>query len=71
MTYTYDATKANGRTIDGVPCRDLTEGDVKRLSPSQRAAVKSAPFFVENKPAPTPAPAKASGKDKGELTHDN
>lgn len=66
MTYTYDATKANGRTIDGVPCRDLTAGDVKRLSPAQRKAVIAAPFFVENKPVPTPAPAKASGKDKGE-----
>lgn len=65
-TYTYDATKANGRTLDGVPCRDLTAGDVKRLSPAQRKAVIAAPFFVENKPVPTPAPAKASGKDKGE-----
>jgi len=64
--YTYDASKANGRTIDGVPCRNLTADDIKRLSPSQRKAVNAAPFFVEDKPVPTPAPAKASGKDKGE-----
>lgn len=65
-TYTYDATKANGRTIDGVPSRNLTAADIKRLSRSQRAAVVAALFFIQDKPAPTPAPAKASGKEKGE-----
>ena len=65
--YTYDASKADGRTIDGVPCRNLTADDIKRLSPSQRKAVIAAPFFVEDKPVPAPAPTpKASGKDKGE-----
>jgi hypothetical protein len=62
-TYTYHANKANGQTLDGVPCRDLTEKDVENLTRSQRAAVNVVPFFIEDKPVPAP---KTSGKEKGE-----
>ena len=63
--YTYDHTKNSGRIIDGVPLHDLSEGEVEALTPSQRAAVEAAPFFVKDKPQTAPA-TKASGKDKGE-----
>jgi hypothetical protein len=64
-TYTYDEKKNSGRIIDGVPLHDLSEEEVESLTPSQRAAVEVAPFFVKHKPQTAPA-TKASGKDKGE-----
>lgn len=47
IAYTYDEKKNPDSTwLDGVPRRDLTAADFKRLPKHLQAAVKAQPYYV-------------------------